>query len=110
MPKCLGVHRGHDPVQLNGPGHPTALQSSGEILDILPGRPPGTRAPREGPIERLAFDFFARASKTEMLRVAMDYREIIVLRTGMKAEPKPEAVPKTRLTPCSAERIHELQI
>jgi hypothetical protein len=45
-----------------------------------------------------------------MLRIAMDYREIIVLRTGMKAEPKPEAVPKTRLTPCSAERIHELQI
>src|ERR1700730_2790630 len=97
------------PIERTGSSH-HLVQSAGEILEILPGRPPGTRAPREGPIERLAFDFFARASKTEMLRVAMDYREIIVLRTGMKAEPKPEAVPKTRLTPCSAERIHELQI
>jgi hypothetical protein len=72
-------------------------QSAGEILDILPGGAAGPRAPRERPFERLAFDFFARWSKTEMLRVAMDHRKIIVLRTGMKTEPKPKTVGKRDL-------------
>jgi hypothetical protein len=67
-------------------------QAPREILDILPGGAAGTRPPRERAFERLAFDFFARASKTEMLRVAMDHRKIIVLRTGMRTEPKPESV------------------
>lgn len=67
-------------------------QAPGEVLDILPGRPARARAPGDCPFERLVFDFFARAGKTEVLGVAEDHREIIVLRTGMKAEPKPKTV------------------
>jgi hypothetical protein len=62
MPKCLGVHRSTiREIERTGSLYRLA-QSAGEVLDILPGRPPGTRAPREGPFECLAFGFFARGS------------------------------------------------
>jgi len=64
---------------------------------MLPGRPARTQSPDERPFERLTLDFFTRAGKTEMLGVAENHRKIIVLRTGMKAEPKPEAVRKRDL-------------
>src|SRR6202789_1172302 len=64
---------------------------AGEILNELPGRAAGARAARRRPFERLAFKLSGWRVEAEVLGVAMDHGEGIVLAAMM--EPKPEAEP-----------------
>src|SRR3984885_13527486 len=67
-------------------------QPAGEILNELPGRAAGARAARRRPFERLAFKLSGWRVEAEVLGVAMDHGEVIVLAAMMEAEPEAEPV------------------
>ena len=67
-------------------------ETAGEILNELPRRAAGARAARRRPFERLAFKLSERRVEAEVLGVAMDHGEVIVLTAMMEAEPQAELV------------------
>ena len=89
-PRSYTVHCNDQAVRRRS-GAPTPCLIADAILNILPGRPAGTRAPRDCPFERLALHKRVALATTDMLRIAMNRPKTIVLRTGIKAESTPEA-------------------
>ena len=63
-----------------------------ELLRKLPGNATGTRAARGRPFQRLPFQFSIVEPDAEVGAISAHHREIVILATLMKAEPKAEAV------------------